>query len=209
MTTTNSYNRQPTKLDYASPTQFKFNIIKLPKVEYFCTQVNIPGISLGGTMRQPSPLKDIPIPGEKLTYEPLQMTFLVDENLENFQEIHGWLVGLGFPRDHNEFKNLVSSGNDRFPNRNQNNISSEIGKVKYGPTDTGGVFSDATLTVLSSKNNPEVEVRFRNVFPVALTGLSYNQQAADVEYLTATVSFEYEIYDFATSGSSSTSVVTS
>src|SRR6056300_1278719 len=196
MTVTNSLSRQPTKLDYASPTQFKFSIIKLPKVEYFCTAVNVPGITLGGTMSQPSPLKDIPIPGEKLTYEPLQMTFLVDENLENFQEIHGWLVGLGFPRDHSEFRDLVSSGNDR-------------GKVKYGAANTGGTYSDATLTVLSSKNNSQLEVRFRNMFPTGLTGLSYNQQAADVDYLTATVSFEYEIYDFATTGSSTTSVTTS
>jgi len=208
MTTTNSLSRQPTKLDYASPTQFKFSIIKLPKVEYFCTAVNIPGITLGGTMVQPSPLKDIPIPGEKLTYEPLQMTFLVDENLENFQEIHGWLVGLGFPRDHSEFRDLVSSGNDRFPAKNQS-VSNEIGKVKYGAANTGGTYSDATLTVLSSKNNSQLEVRFRNMFPTGLTGLSYNQQAADVDYLTATVSFEYEIYDFATTGSSTTSVTTS
>jgi hypothetical protein len=208
MTVTNSLSRQPTKLDYASPTQFKFSIIKLPKVEYFCTAVNIPGITLGGTMSQPSPLKDIPIPGEKLTYEPLSMTFLVDENLENFQEIHGWLVGLGFPRDHNEFRDLVSSGNDRFPAKNQS-ISNEIGKVKYGAANTGGTYSDATLTILTSKNNSQLEVRFRNMFPTGLTGLSYNQQAADVDYLTATVSFEYEIYDFATTGSSTTSVTTS
>jgi hypothetical protein len=208
MTVTNSLSRQPTKLDYASPTQFKFSIIKLPKVEYFCTAVNIPGITLGGTMVQPSPLKDIPIPGEKLTYEPLQMTFLVDENLENFQEIHGWLVGLGFPRDHSEFRDLVSSGNDRFPAKNQS-ISNEIGKVKYGSPNVGGTYSDATLTILSSKNNSELEVRFRNMFPTGLTGLQYNQQAADVDYLTATVSFEYEIYDFATTGSSTTSVTTS
>jgi hypothetical protein len=208
MTTTNSFSRQPTKLDYASPTQFKFSIIKLPKVEYFCTAVNIPGITLGGTMSQPSPLKDIPIPGEKLTYEPLSMTFLVDENLENFQEIHGWLVGLGFPRDHNEFRDLVSSGNDRFPAKNQS-ISNEIGKVKYGAANTGGTYSDATLTILTSKNNSQLEVRFRNMFPTGLTGLSYNQQAADVDYLTATVSFEYEIYDFANTGSSTTSVTTS
>ena len=208
MTTTNSLSRQPTKLDYASPTQFKFSIIKLPKVEYFCTAVNIPGITLGGTMSQPSPLKDIPIPGEKLTYEPLQMTFLVDENLENFQEIHGWLVGLGFPRDYSEFRDLVSSGNDRFPAKNQS-ISNEIGKVKYGSPNVGGTYSDATLTILSSKNNSELEVRFRNMFPTGLTGLQYNQQAADVDYLTATVSFEYEIYDFATTGSSTTSVTTS
>jgi len=207
MTVTNSLSRQPTKLDYASPTQFKFSIIKLPKVEYFCTAVNIPGITLGGTMVQPSPLKDIPIPGEKLTYEPLQMTFLVDENLENFQEIHGWLVGLGFPRDHSEFRDLVSSGNDRFPAKNQS-ISNEIGKVKYGSPNVGGTYSDATLTILSSKNNSELEVRFRNMFPTGLTGLQYNQQAADVDYLTATVSFEYEIYDFATTGSSTTSITT-
>ena len=207
MTTINSLSRQPTKLDYASPTQFKFSIIKLPKVEYFCTAVNVPGITLGGTMVQPSPLKDIPIPGEKLTYEPLQMTFLVDENLENFQEIHGWLVGLGFPRDYSEFRDLVSSGNDRFPAKNQS-ISNEIGKVKYGAANTGGTYSDATLTILTSKNNSALEVRFRNMFPTGLTGLQYNQQAADVDYLTATVSFEYEIYDFATTGSSTTSITT-
>ena len=35
MTTTNALSRQPSKLDL--PTQFKFTIIKLPKVEYFCT----------------------------------------------------------------------------------------------------------------------------------------------------------------------------
>ena len=208
MTTINSLSRQPTKLDYASPTQFKFSIIKLPKVEYFCTAVNIPGISLGGSMSQVTPLKDVPLPGDKLTYEPLQMTFLVDENLENFQEIHGWLVGLGFPRDHSEFRDLVSSGNDRFPAKNQS-ISNEIGKVKYGSPNVGGTYSDATLTILSSKNNSELEVRFRNMFPTGLTGLQYNQQAADVDYLTATVSFEYEIYDFATTGSSTTSVTTS
>ena len=47
MTTINSISRQPTQQDYASPSQFKFSIAKLPKVEFFCTEVNIPGISLG------------------------------------------------------------------------------------------------------------------------------------------------------------------
>ena len=208
MTTTNAIDRQPTKLDYASPTQFKFSIIKLPKVEYFCTAVNIPGVNLGETT-QATPLKKIPIPGDTLVYEPLQMTFLVDENLENFQEIHGWLVGLGFPRDNKEFRNLLAAGNDRFPTRNTSNISTEAGKTKYAAADAGPTLSDATLTVLSSKNNSQVEIRFRDMYPTGLTGLSYNQQAADIDYLTATVSFSYLIYDFANIGSSTTTVTSS
>ena len=207
MTVTNSLLRQPTKLDYASPTQFKFSILKLPKVEYFCTAVNIPGVNLGETT-QATPLKKIPVPGDTLTYEPLQMTFLVDENLENFQEIHGWLVGLGYPRDHTEFQNLLASGTDRFPGRSTA-VRSEAGKEGKATADTGGTYSDATLTVLSSKNNAQVEIRFRDVYPTGLTGLQYDQQAGDVDYLTATVSFQYLVYDFASVGSSTTTVTTS
>ena len=207
MTTTNSYSRQPTKQDYASPTQFKFGIIKLPKVEYFCTAVNIPGITLG-SFNQPTPLKSIPQPGDQLTYENLSMTFLVDENLENYQEIHGWLVGLGFPRDNAEFRNLLSSGSDRFPVANQR-VSTEPGKTKYGTTDQGPVFSDATLSILTNKNNPVTEIIFRDVFPIALSGLQYNQQATDVDYLVATVDFRYTIYDFASVGASTTTLTTS
>ena len=207
MTVTNSLQRQPTKLDYASPTQFKFSLLKLPKVEYFCTAVNIPGIELSGAS-QATPLKDIPIPGNKLTYEPLQMRFIVDENLENFQEIHGWLVGLGYPRDHSEFQNLLASGTDRFPGRGTA-VKTEPGKDRNATADTGGTFSDATLTVLTSKNNAQLEIRFRDVYPTGLTGLQYDQQAADVDYLTATVSFNYLVYDFASVGSSTTTVTTS
>ena len=207
MTTINSLSRQPTKLDYASPTQFKFSILKLPKVEYFCTAVNIPGIELSGASQATS-LKDIPIPGNKLTYEPLQMRFIVDENLENFQEIHGWLVGLGYPRDHSEFQNLLASGTDRFPGRGTA-VKTEPGKDRNATADTGGTYSDATLTVLTSKNNAQLEIRFRDVYPTGLTGLQYDQQANDVDYLTATVAFNYLVYDFATVGSSTTTVPTS
>ena len=54
MTTTRIFDRQPTKFDYASPTQFRFTIVKLPKVEYFATAVNIPSITLG-TATQTTP----------------------------------------------------------------------------------------------------------------------------------------------------------
>ena len=208
MTTTNSYNRQPTKLDYADPTKFKFNIIKLPKVEYFCTAINLPGVSLADNYTQPTPFRDIPLPGEKLSYENLVMTFLVDENLENYQEIHGWLRGLGFPGGYAEFKTLLDAGVDRFPT-SKNSVLGDAGRSKFAAPNMGALFSDATLSILTSKNNAVVEVRFSDVFPISLSGLQYTQQATDTDYLTATVTFNYKLYDFANTNAGRTSITTS
>ena len=207
MTTTNSFARQPTSLDYASPTQFKFQITKLPKVEFFATAVNLPGIELS-SIKQQTPLADIPLPGEKITFQNLELTFLVDENLENFREIHGWLTGLGFPKSRTEFADLVKAGSDRFPTQGSSQTNTDGGKVTGGPVPLGPVFSDATLNVLTSKNNPNIEVRFSNVFPISLSGLTFNQQATDIDYLQATVIFSYKIYEFAEKGGGRTSVTT-
>ena len=208
MTTTTSYQRQPTKFDYASPTQFKFSIIKLPKVEYFCTAVNIPGLELG-TAEQLGPLKDIPTPGTKLAYGDLIMSFLVDENLENYREIHGWMTGLGFPKDYSQYRTLQGAGTDRYPTTTSEDYSKEHGVVSKQTPDDGGLYSDSTLFILTSKNNANIEVRFRDIYPISLSGLDYNQQATDVDYLTATATFQYKIYEFANVGASRTVETTS
>jgi len=207
MTITNSFARQPTSLDYASPTQFKFQITKLPKVEYFCTAVNIPTVSIS-EVRQPTPFVDVPLPGTTLSYGALNMTFMVDENLENFQEIHGWLRGLGFPESYTEYADGLNAGVDRAPT-SQGSVSTEPGKVKFGAPSQAAYFSDATLVVLTSKNNPIKEIRFRDVYPTNIGELQYDQQATDVQYLTATVTFNYRGYDFANAGASATTVTTS
>lgn len=208
MTITNAYDRQPTKFDYASPTQFKFQISKLPKVEYFCTAVNIPSVEVSSTAQR-TPLADVPLPGEKVNFGSLEMSFLVDENLENFREIHGWLMGLGFPRDYKQSRDALGAGADRFPTSSGADLTTDPGKVKYGATNVGALYSDATLIILSSKNRPVQEVRFSNIFPTSLSSLSYNSNAQDVDYLTATVTMEYQIYEFAAVGGSSTSTTVS
>ena len=193
-TETSPLNRQPDKLDYSSPTQFRFILNQIPKVQFFVQSANLPGISLGEAVI-PTPYKDIPYVGDTVTYENLSIQFLVDEHLENYIEIHNWMVGLGFPKTRQQFTDFRS---------NTSNTSNAAGK---GQTDIGKVgksvaerplYSDATLTVLSNKNNPLVECRFEDVFPVALSGLDYTQQVSDVEYLTATVDFRYKLYEIVT-----------
>ena len=96
-TTINALARQPTVTDYADPTKFKLSINKLPKVEFFTTQANIPGINLGESIF-PTPFKAIPVQGDDLTFDNLEISFIVDEKLENYRELHQWLVGIGFPK---------------------------------------------------------------------------------------------------------------
>ena len=184
-------SRQPTKLDYASPTQFKFSINQLPKVEFFTTAANIPDISLSDVVI-PTPFKPIPVMGQNLTYGNLSLSFIVDEFLENYRELHDWLTGIGFPKDRKQFKDFRSNtSNTGSPSATP---VQDVGKVGKTVPDAA-MFSDATLTVLSNKNNPIVEVRFSNLYPVSLGALEFNQGATDVEYLTTSADFTYQLYE--------------
>jgi len=192
MTTSQSpLSRQPTKLDYASPTQFRFVIGQLPKVEFFTVATNLPGITLSDAV-QNTPFKDIPMPGNKLTYEDLTVTFIVDEFLENYTSLHEWLLAFGFPKNREQFSTFRSTtSNAPTDTKGSNNDIGVVGAT----TAMRGMFSDATLVVLSNKNNPIVQVNYADVFPTSLSALDFNQSATDVEYLQATATFKYKLYE--------------
>ena len=192
MTTTNVISREPSKSDYASPIQFRFKCTKLPLVEFFVQSANIPGINLGSAT-QTNPLYDIPLPGDKITYSALDMSFLVDENLNNYKEIHDWILGLGFPSNNQQFQDLQSAGSDRFPGSSRSTAAT--GTSTPQPLNEGGIYSDAILPVLNSKNIAKTEIRFQNVYPTSLGGLNYDVRQTDVDYLNASVSFNYMNYD--------------
>ena len=190
----NSLQRQPTELDYADPTKFAFKIMKLPTVEFFITQANIPGVNLGESIF-PTPLKQIPVQGDDLTFDNLEISFLVDEKLTNYRELHQWLVGIGFPKARSQFSSFKSENSDVFPTGSQ--VKGETTSTGV-PTGTQSMFGDATLTVMTSKNNPIMEVRFSDLYPVSLSALQFDQQLTDTTYLTASCTFTYKLYEMFT-----------
>ncbi len=192
MTETNIQTRQPAKMDYASPVQFRFKIAKLPQVEFFIQTVNLPGISMG-TATVPTPLYDYPVPGDEISFQSLDISFLVDENLNNYKELHDWISGLGFGKSHDDFADLQATAADRFPGSTKGSLVA--GVEIPAPLSEGGIYSDATLTILNSKNIAKTEVRFQNVFPTSIGSLSYDVQASDIDYLKASASFDYLNYD--------------
>ena len=190
----NSLKRQPTELDYADPTKFAFKILKLPTVEFFITQANIPGVNLGESIF-PTPLKQIPVQGDDLTFENLEISFLVDEKLTNYRELHQWLVSIGFPKARSQFASFKTENADTFPTNNQ--VKGEATSTGVA-TGTQAMYGYATLTVMTSKNNPIMEVRFSDLYPVSLSALQFDQQLTDTTYLTASCTFTYKLYEMFT-----------
>ena len=98
----------PTNTNPLSPNGFKFNIASLPEVEFFCQQVQIPGITFGDPVLA-NPFANMPIPGDHLTYDLLKVRFLVDENMDNYIAVYNWLIGLGFPQSYQQYINYIST----------------------------------------------------------------------------------------------------
>ena len=186
--------RQPDQLDYASPTQFRFGIHQLPKVEFFTVSANLPGVSVPTTTLA-TPFTDISIMGEKTEFENLSISFIVDEYLENYITLHNWLTGIGFPKSRSQFSTFRDVTSDTPDS--QKGVSTDIGDVKQSTPDKS-MYSDAFLMILSNKNNPIVEVNFHNVYPISLSALDFSQAATDVEYMTASAEFAYQIYEITT-----------
>ena len=160
--------------NFLAPVGFKFTLAKYPKVDFFSNSARIPELSLG-TAIQPSYLKDIDVPGEKLTYGDLTIRFLVDENMENYMAVHNWLKGIGFPESPTQFRDQTTDDD--------------------GIRDEKLVFSDGSLHILNSNFQDVAIVKFQDLFPVGLTSLEFDATETDINYFTAEVSMRYTVYN--------------
>ncbi len=168
------FGKQIQNRNFLAPVGFKFILAKYPKVSFFSNSARIPEITLG-TAIQPSYLKDIDVPGEKLTYGDLVIRFLVDENMQNYMAVHNWLKGIGFPETPQQFKDQVT----------------DVDGIK----DEKEVFSDGSLHILNSNFQDVAIVRFNDLFPVGLTSLEFDATETDINYFTAEVVMRYTVYN--------------
>jgi hypothetical protein len=98
---------------------------------------------------------------DKVEYNPFDLTFLVDENMHNYKEIHDWILGLVTEDDYGVRKER-----------------------------------DVTLQILNSHNNVSNEIQFVDAYPINLSSLPFDATTTDVEYLTASVTFQYSYFKF-------------
>lgn len=136
---------------------FRMVFQRAPNTSYFTQNFVMPGIAVTETLIS-RPQVDAYVPGDKFQYEPLTVTMLVAENLENYIEIFNWL---------------------------NKSVKTNNSEDKY---------DDILVYILSSKNNPNAEVVFKNAFPVSLGSISFNVQDADITYAQVDVTFRYDYF---------------
>ena len=176
--TNSAFGKQIQNRNFLSGVAFKFNLAKFPKVDFFSNSARIPELNLELT-QQASYLKNIDVPGERLTYGDLTLRFLVDENMENYISVYNWLTGLGFPETTKEFADLI--------------------KDKDGQRDAKEAFCDGTLRILNSNFREVAKVKFNDLFPTSLTSLDFDATNTDVQYFTAEATFKYTLYKISSS----------
>ena len=167
-------NIQPTNRNYLAGNGFSFVLKKIPNIVYFTHSVILPGLNLEAA-EVSTPFSNFPEPGDKLFFNDLSIDFKVDEDLENWKEIFYWMAGLGTPESFGQYKTLKD-------------LDTENNKTE--------IKSDATLTILTSHSNANIQILFIDCWPSSLTDLQLDFKTQDVEYVDATVTFKYHHYKF-------------
>lgn len=168
MTTFSTLIEIPENTSFLQPTKFTFTFPNLPFLRYFCQTVIVPGLSTSPVGIE-TPFSATYRHGDKLTYEPLTVTALIDEDMRVWEETYKWIVSLTFP--------------SKFPEY-----------VKY--TDkTTSPYHDGLLTINNNANLPNIRIKYFEAHPISLGPVNFNTtQNADTP-LTAEIQFRYDRFE--------------
>ena len=153
------------QLNYLSGNRAVMQIASLPDTSFNIKNFQIPTMTLPSADHS-SPYFERPEVGDKITYEALDVEFIVLEDISNWLQAYSWVNYIGSPRERKQ----------------------EYAKTPF-------IYSDATVTVYSSHNNPLVRVKFIECVPVALGGIQFNEEIMETSTVTSYLTMEYLRYD--------------
>jgi hypothetical protein len=178
---TTALTRNPDSNDLLQSTKFRLTFSRLPGLTFYCQSANFPGVALTEIIRN-TPFVDLYHPGEKLVYDTFNVTFLVDEELVAWTQVHDWIRGLTFPTEFEEYINLART-----------NVASGLQRNFQRP---GFQYSDAILTLYSNKNNPNFRIKLYDVFPTSLGSILFNTSDSAENIITSDAIFRFSYYDY-------------
>ena len=141
-----SLTDQPKNINPLADVQFRFDVAALPNTSFFIQTVNLPGIALEGATIATPQLQNFSRHTGIITYEPLGVTFMIDEYLKNWQEIHAWIVG-----DEDKYTSAVltilsSSMNPTLEIHFKDIFPTSLSEIPFNSTTTDPVYQVATVS---------------------------------------------------------------
>jgi hypothetical protein len=143
---------------------FQFSIARVPNIVYFCQTANLPGIAFGEAEQPTIFSHPIKVPVGSVRFDPLVLNFKVDENLNNWIEIHNWIK---------TNSNYIQDGA----------MSPYLDQA-----------SDGDLLITNSSYKPKIKISFRRLFPVKLGNIEFSTVVPDATEAVSSVTFSYTDY---------------
>lgn len=166
----NAITQNPSETNFLNTNSFKLLMKRAPNIQFFVQKINLPSISVDAPT-QPTPFVPIPHPGDHIAYDPLNIEFKVSENFSDYLEISNWL------------RKISTSTPEQY------GVISTVGKY------TGeSIKSDIILYVLTSAKVPNLEIVYRDCFPISLSEITFDSTEDSVTYPIVTASFKYTDY---------------
>lgn len=173
---------QPSTYDYLKPNGFRFIVKDLPTVSYTCQRVELPSLEMGFITRE-TPAQNVYLPSQQPVFGDFSITFIVSENMQNYLELNKWIIALA-EINKTVSDSFLSKRVNRYAETKKNNQESK--------------YSDGTLLILNSANNPKIAVKFSDLFPVGLSSLTFDTTVDNIQYFVCTATFKYTSYEIET-----------
>ena len=169
--------------NYLKPQGFKFVISSMPAVNFTCQVTSMPAVALGYA-EQKTPLYDIPLIGDKLTWSQLDVQFILMDDLSNYKAIFNWMVSISG-------KELEAQQTKDWRQQLAN-----FPQYMAQAAQEKGLYSDATMFIMDAQNNPTQQISYFDIFPIGIRGVPFDITQSSQEPLTAVASFRYREYTF-------------
>lgn len=169
------------QFNFAAINEFYCVALDVPGVAFYAQDFNLPSIEMVTPSDYQTPFADIPMTGTNMRFEPLRISFIVNENFLNYKSVVDWLFGIVAPENDSQFINQINKKAALFPH--SRNVESMLK-------------SDIHVIGLNSDRESVCVVNFMDCFPVNLSGLEWSSKDTNVNYLKATVTFKYTLYKF-------------
>ena len=137
---------QPKNINPLADIQFRFDVAALPNTSFFIQTVNLPGITLEGATIATPQLQNFSRHTGILTYETLNVTFMIDEYLKNWQEVYEWMIGDVSKYTTAVLTILSSSMNPTMEIHFKEIFPTSLSEIAFDSTTTDPIYQVATVT---------------------------------------------------------------